>query len=203
MFSGIVAAIGKIKNIYKNKIWTVEIEVDKINIEGFSSPKDSIKVGSSILCSGICLTVKKINGQVLLFDVSNETASVTNFKYWKKNSLINLERSLKVGDEIGGHFVSGHVDDVIIVENITSIDKSKKVKFSINNNLKKYIAEKGSVTLNGISLTVNKVGKNYFEVNIIPFTWDNTNFTQLKTGSLINLEIDLLARYLLNSKNVR
>ena len=203
MFSGIVAAIGKVKNIYKDKIWTVEIEVDKINIEGFSSPKDPIKVGSSILCSGICLTVKDINDQVLLFDVSDETASVTNFKYWKKDSLINLERSLKVGDEIGGHFVSGHVDDVIIVENITNIDKSKKVKFSINNNLKKYIAEKGSVTLNGISLTVNTVGKNHFNVNIIPFTWDNTNFMHIKKGSLVNLEIDLLARYLLNSKNVR
>ena len=161
MFSGIVAAIGKVKKIYNDKIWTVEIEIDKINLEGFLSQKDLIKIGSSILCSGICLTVKQINGQVLLFDVSDETATVTNFKYWKQNSYINLERSLKVGDEIGGHFVSGHVDDIIKVENITNIDKSKKVKFSINDNLKKYIAEKGSVTLNGISLTVNKVGKNY------------------------------------------
>ena len=92
--------------------------------------------------------------------------------------------------------ISGHVDDVIIVENTTNIDKSKKVKFSINNNLKKYIADKGSVTLNGISLTVNKVGKNYFNVNIIPFNLDNTNFMHLKKGSLVNLEIDLLARYL-------
>ncbi len=202
MFSGIVSAIGKVKNIYKDKIWTVEIIIDQITLEDFISKKNLIKIGASILCSGICLTVKKINDNLLTFDVSKETASVTNFNHWKKNTFVNLERSLRVGDEIGGHFVTGHVDGVIKVKNISDIDKSKKVQLSVNKNLKKYIAEKGSITLDGISLTVNNVKENYFEVNIIPFTWNNTSFLYLKEGSPVNVEVDLLARYLLNYKNV-
>ena len=201
MFSGIVSALGKVKNIDKNKIWTVDISIEKISIDGFLSKKNAIKLGSSILCSGICLTVKKIYKNVLTFDVSTETALKTNFLHWNKKTLVNLERSLRVGDEMGGHFVSGHVDDISEVLNITNVDKSKKVQLSMNNKISKYIVSKGSVTLNGISLTINNVEKKYFEVNIIPFTWQNTNFCFLKKGSIVNIEVDLLARYLLNENN--
>ena len=145
--------------------------------------------------------MKKIYKNVLTFDVSTETALKTNFLNWNKKTLVNLERSLRVGDEMGGHFVSGHVDDVSEVLNITNVDKSKKVQLSMNNKISKYIVSKGSVTLNGISLTINNVEKKYFEVNIIPFTWQNTNFCFLKKGSIVNIEVDLLARYLLNENN--
>ena len=201
MFSGIVSALGKVKNIDEKKIWTVDISIEKINLDQFLSKKNTIKLGASILCSGICLTVKKIFDNVLTFDVSTETALKTNFLHWNQKTVINLERSLKVGDEMGGHFVSGHIDDVSEVINITNVDKSKKIRFSMNNKISKYIVSKGSVTLNGISLTINNVEKKYFEVNIIPFTWENTNFCFLKKGSIVNIEVDLLARYLLNQNN--
>ena len=201
MFSGIVSALGKVKNIDKNKIWTVDISIEKNNLDNFVSKENTIKLGSSILCSGICLTVKKVFNKTLTFDVSSETALKTNFLHWDKNSYINLERSLRVGDEMGGHFVSGHVDDVIEIKNITNVDKSKKIQLSMNNKIRKYIVSKGSVTLNGVSLTVNDVEKKYFEVNVIPFTWENTNFSFLNKGSFINIEVDLLARYLLNHDN--
>ena len=201
MFSGIVSALGKVQNIYKNKIWTIDISIEKINLDNFLSIQNSIKLGSSILCSGICLTVKKVFNDVLTFDVSSETALKTNFLHWDKKTYINLERSLRVGDEMGGHFVSGHVDDVVEIINITNIDKLKKIQLSMNNKISKYIVSKGSVTLNGVSLTINDVEKNYFEVNVIPFTWENTNFSFLNKGSIINIEVDLLARYLLNQDN--
>ena len=202
MFSGIVSALGKIENIEKDKIWKVDILIDRINLEEFLTKENPIKLGSSILCSGICLTVNKINKNILSFDVSEETASKTNFLLWKENTIINLERSLRVGDEIGGHFVSGHVDDKIQVKNIFEMNDSKIIQFLFTKKLRKYIAEKGSVTLNGVSLTVNKVKKDYFEVNVIPFTWKNTNLCFLNNGSFVNIEVDLLSRYLLNLKRV-
>ncbi len=199
MFSGIVAAIGKVKIIKKVGIWTVSIIVEKILIEGFISKHNPIKIGASILCSGICLTVKQIKGNLITFDISEETASKTNFLSWKVGTMINLEKSLRVGEEIGGHFVSGHVDKTVEVIKINESEGSRLIRIKINHELKKHIVYKGSITLNGVSLTVNEVGQDFFEVNIIPFTWDNTNFNILKTGSILNLEVDLLSRYLLNS----
>ena len=125
----------------------------------------------------------------------------SNLSFWKVGSIVNLERSLKVGDEIGGHFVSGHVDDVLKVIKINDDKGSKELTIELNKHLKSFVSSKGSITLEGISLTVNDVSSNFFKVNIIPFTWENTNLKYIKVGDYLNVEIDLLARYLLNYKN--
>jgi len=115
---------------------------------------------------------------------------------WKIGNIINLEKSLRVGDEIGGHFVYGHVDTTANVKNIEKISGSYKVVFSINTDFIKYFAQKGSVTIDGVSLTVNEVTSETFSVNIVPFTWDNTSFSNYMVNTVVNIEIDILARYL-------
>tara|TARA_B110000037_G_scaffold118263_1_gene135493 strand:+ start:336 stop:758 length:423 start_codon:yes stop_codon:yes gene_type:complete len=133
---------------------------------------------------------------LLFFDVSNETASKTNFLSWVVGSFVNIERSLKVGDEIGGHFVYGHVDTTALINEIEKIEGSYNLMFELDNSFSKFLASKGSVTIDGVSLTVNDVQQNTFCVNIIPFTWSNTCFSSYKEGSTVNIEIDILARYL-------
>ena len=157
---------------------------------------ETLILGASISCSGICLTLKEIKDNLLFFDVSNETASKTNFLSWVVGSFVNIERSLKVGDEIGGHFVYGHVDTTALINEIEKIDGSYKLMFELDNSFSKFLASKGSVTIDGVSLTVNDVQQNTFCVNIIPFTWSNTCFSSYKEGSTVNIEIDILARYL-------
>ena len=196
MFTGIVSHLGIVESINHLDDWEVCISVikeKKINVESFNQ---SIIVGASISCSGICLTVKKIKNNFLFFDVSNETASKTNFLSWVVGSIVNIERSLKVGDEIGGHFVYGHIDATASINKIQKIEGSFKLTFEIDDNLSKFFALKGSVTIDGVSLTVNDVDKNSFNVNIIPFTWTNTCFSSYIEGSIVNVEIDILARYL-------
>ena len=143
----------------------------------------------------VSLLKKKIE-TTLLFDVSDETVSKTNFNNWKIGDLINLEKSLKVGDEIGGHFVYGHVDTTAKVKEIKKINGSFKVVFLVNKKFMKYFAAKGSVSIDGVSLTVNEILEESFSVNIVPFTWDNTSFKYYKLDTIVNVEIDILARYL-------
>ena len=118
MFSGIISALGNVKNITYNDIYSVDIEITKINLEDFEKSDNLIKIGCSIACSGVCLTLTEKNDNVLTFDISKETMSKTNLSDWKIGSLVNLERALRVGDEIGGHFVTGHVDTVLELQNI-------------------------------------------------------------------------------------
>ena len=198
MFSGIVSALGIVKNIAFNNIYSVDIEIIRINLEDFEKPENMIKVGCSISCSGVCLTLTKKKNNVLTFDVSKETMNKTNLSKWKIGSLVNLERALRVGDEIGGHFVTGHVDTVLELQKIIEEDGSKILFIKLNREISPYIASKGSITIEGISLTVNDVKDNYFNVNIIPFTWDNTNLRDIKVNDFVNVEIDLLSRYLVN-----
>jgi len=141
-------------------------------------------------------SLKKISNNILFFDISNETASKTNFLDWKIGSILNIEKSLKVGDEIGGHFVYGHVDTTASVQSIKQIEGSYKISFFIDSYYFKFIASKGSITIDGVSLTVNEVDLNTFSVNIIPFTWSNTNFKNYVVNTNVNIEIDVLARYL-------
>ena len=122
----------------------------------------------------------------------------TNLSNWKTGDLVNLERALRVGDEIGGHFVTGHVDTVLEIQKILEEDGAKILYIKLNDEISSYIASKGSVTIEGISLTVNDVKNDYFNVNIIPFTWDNTNLKNIKVNEFVNVEIDLLSRYLVN-----
>ena len=195
MFTGLISDIGKILEV--NNSGNVEFTI------GCNYEADSISIGASIAHDGVCLTVtekgktKKQNWYKV--NVSLETINCTklkNFKNgWYPGSLINLERSLKVGDELGGHIVSGHVDGVGLVTKIENIGDSTKVCCSVPDNLIKFIAKKGSIALNGTSLTVNATNGTTFEVNLIPHTKQNTTWDLIKTEDQINVEIDPLARY--------
>ena len=196
MFTGIVSHLGKINQISHPNDWELLVDVINTNNLGNDFKINSIDIGASISCSGICLTLKKISNNTLFFDVSEETKEKTNFSTWKVGSLINLERSLKVGDELGGHFVYGHVDTTAIIKYIKNINGSYKITFNINEDFSKYFAPKGSVSVDGVSLTVNDVGKDFFSVNIIPHTWLNTSFKNYVVGTLVNIEFDILVRYL-------
>ena len=191
MFSGIIENKGFVFKFEKQKDFRLVLDT---NIKY----KD-IKKGSSVCCNGICLTViskkKKKKYTQLSFDVSQETINCSNFNVIEKGDEINIEKSLRVGDEISGHFVFGHVDDTSKLISIKKVGDSHEIKLEISKKIKKFIAKKGSVSLNGISLTVNQVKNNFIVINIIPFTWLNTNLKGLKIGDRINLEVDMLARY--------
>ena len=203
MFSGIISALGVVKNITYNDIYSFDIEIKKINLEEFEESNNLIKIGCSIACSGVCLTLTKKKYNILTFDVSKETMNKTNLSNWKIGDLVNLERALRVGDEIGGHFVTGHVDTVLEVQKIIEEDGSRILYIKLNDEISPYVASKGSITIEGISLTVNEVNNDYFNVNIIPFTWDNTNLSKIKVNDFVNVEIDLLSRYLVNYQKQR
>ena len=203
MFSGIIAALGVVKNITYNDIYSFDIEIKKINLEEFEESNNLIKIGCSIACSGVCLTLTKKKYNILTFDVSKETMNKTNLSNWRIGKLVNLERALRVGDEIGGHFVTGHVDTVLELQKIIEEDGSRILYIKLNDEISPYIASKGSITIEGISLTVNEVNNDYFNVNIIPFTWDNTNLSKIKVNDFVNVEIDLLSRYLVNYQKQR
>ena len=196
MFTGIVSHIGKVNKISHPDDWELLVDVISDNKSDNAFNINSIDLGASISCSGICLTLKKVSNNTLFFDVSNETQEKTNFSTWKVGSLINLEKSLKVGDELGGHFVYGHVDTTAVIRSIEKINGSYKIIFEINEAFLKYFASKGSVSVDGVSLTVNDVKKNFFTVNIVPYTWLHTSFRNYKTGTIVNIEIDILVRYL-------
>ena len=199
MFTGIIDHNGEIIKITKKRNKDISIFV----LTRFK-PKD-IKLGSSICCNGVCLTVCKIkklkNKLELSFDVSNETINCTNFSKLKIGSKINLEKSLRMGDEISGHFVFGHVDEVSKLLTIKRIKGSHQLKFSKSKKLSKYIAKKGSIAIDGVSLTINSTDSKSFSVNIVPYTWEHTNFNELNVNSLINVEVDMLARYV--SQNLK
>ena len=191
MFSGIIENKGFVVKFEKQKDFRLVLDTNL-------KYKD-IKKGSSVCCNGICLTViskkKKKKYTQLSFDVSQETINCSNFNVIKKGDEINIEKSLRVGDEISGHFVFGHVDDTSKLISIKKVGDSHEIKLEISKKIKKFIAKKGSISLNGISLTVNQVKNNFIVLNIIPFTWLNTNLKGLKIGDRINLEVDMLARY--------
>ena len=191
MFSGIIENKGFVFKFEKQKDFRLVLDTNL-------KYKD-IKKGSSVCCNGICLTViskkKKKKYTQLSFDVSQETINCSNFNVIKKGDEINIEKSLRVGDEISGHFVFGHVDDTSKLISIKKVGDSHEIKLEISKKIKKFIAKKGSVSLNGISLTINQVKNNFIVLNIIPFTWLNTNLKGLKIGDRINLEVDMLARY--------
>ena len=196
MFTGIVSHTGKVEYISHPNDWELAISIQKRQqLEGFFD-FDKLNIGASIACSGICLTLKKKSDNILFFDVSDETASKTNFLNWKVGTIINLEKSLKVGDELGGHFVYGHVDTISKIKSIEKINGSYKITFIIQDEFMKYFSPKGSVSVDGVSLTVNEVFNKTFTVNIIPHTWAYTSFFNFKVDTEVNIEIDILARYL-------
>ncbi len=195
MFSGIIENTGIVKEFKKYKDYRLILDTDL-------KFKD-IKKGSSVCCNGVCLTViskKKLTKKTKLsFDVSKETVGCTNFDQLKIGDLINIEKSLKVGDEISGHFVFGHVDETAVLISSKKIGGSYELKFKISKKVRKLVAKKGSISINGISLTINNIKRDVISLNIIPYTWNRTNLHKLKIGNRINLEVDMLARYVTQS----
>jgi len=197
MFTGIVIDVGIIKSLKKTKK-EIEMTIYTENIA-------SLKEGMSISCAGICLTVVSFKNyeKGYLFNVfaSNETLSKTTLSNYEEGNRINLEKSLALGDEMDGHIVQGHVDGVAEITKIERDGESTRFTFKIEPNLVKFIAPKGSVALDGTSLTVNNVDNDKFDVNLIPYTLAHTTWKHNSKGDRVNIEVDILSRYVLNNKN--
>ena len=197
MFTGIISDVGTILEVTQMGDTRYVIET--------SYDTQGIDIGASIACSGVCLTViEKMETPSPRFAVeaSAETLNVTTAKKWAVGTKLNLERALKMGDELGGHIVSGHVDGIAEIKSIEPDGASLRFVFAATEELAMFIASKGSVTLDGTSLTVNEVRGNNFGVNMIPHTQAVTTWGQSKSGDLINIEIDVLARYVARLKEV-
>ena len=187
MFTGIITDIGELISLDKQGDW-------QLRIKTHWNTKD-IDIGASIACSGICLTLLDRKGDCFDVSASMETVTTTTLNTWQLGKKINLERALRVGDELGGHIVSGHVDGIITLSEIKPDNDSYRLKFLIDDKFKGLIASKGSVCIDGISLTVNSVTDSNFDVNIISHTWNETTLGNCVVGDTANLEIDMLARY--------
>jgi len=187
MFTGIITDKGKVRTITPGGDTRFEFST------GFDV--SSIDIGASICCSGACLTVVKKGDGWFGADVSAETLSKTTLGTWQEGTPVNFERALKLGDEMGGHIVSGHVDGVATLTSIADEGDSKRLQFEAPDDLKFLIAAKGSITLDGVSLTVNEVKGRSFGINVILHTQKQTTLGDLKEGDRVNLEIDMLARY--------
>ena len=191
MFSGIIKNTGKISKIYKKN--------NNCIIEIISNIKFSkTEIGSSISCSGTCLTLEKFKGNLSKFYISKETLKRTNFKSLSKGDLLNLEKSLKYGDRISGHFVQGHVDATSTIKKIDFVGNSWFINFKLSKKYKKYLVQKGSISINGVSLTISKVLKDGFQIVIIPHTLKMTNLMYLKEKDEVNVEFDILGKYMKN-----
>ena len=188
MFSGIIEDLGKVKKISPNGDMTSIIIQSNLFLSDH-------KNGDSIAVDGVCLTITNLQDDLAHFDLSPETNNVCELL--RVDKLVNLERAIKYNDMINGHLVTGHVDSVVSLEKIESISENYILNLKLKNeSLKKYIATKGSVALNGVSLTVNNVNNDCFSVNIVPYTYQKTNFHQLKVGMQLNIEVDIMARYI-------
>jgi riboflavin synthase len=195
MFTGIVTDVGRVAEVVSGGDTRFSIET--------AYDIDGIELGASIACDGACLTVVALEPGRFSVTASAETLACTTLGAWRAGRRINLERALKVGDELGGHIVSGHVDGVAEVVERRAEGDSVRFVFEVPERLAPYIAPKGSVALNGVSLTVNEVRDSRFGVNIIPHTQAKTTFDSCQVGDLLNLEIDLLARYVARLSEAR
>jgi riboflavin synthase len=186
MFTGIITDLGKVKHAGDDGMFEIETKFDL----------STIPQGASIACNGVCLTLIEKTASSFTAHVSPETLSCTTLSSWQAGTPINLEQPLKVGEELGGHIVSGHVDGVGEVTSKTPEGENMRFQFKAPKDLYRFIAPKGSVTINGVSLTVNEVEGDIFGVNIIPHTQNVTTFGTLNVGDKVNIEIDMLARYM-------
>lgn len=187
MFTGIVTDLGVVRAVRGHGDIRLEIETHY--------DMGGVPNGASICCSGVCLTVVDKGAKWFAVSVSAETLACTTIGEWCNGTSVNLERALKVGDELGGHIVSGHVDGVATVVSITRENESCRFVFEVPDELKGFMSPKGSVALDGVSLTVNEVAANRFGVNLIPHTLAVTTFGSAKPGGRVNMEVDMLARY--------
>ena len=190
MFTGIIESVGHVQQITpRSGDVRLTIATAKLDLA-------DVKLGDSIASNGICLTVIELTGQGFVADVSNETLRRTSLGTWKVGSQVNLEKALMPTSRLGGHIVSGHVDGLGEIVSFKPDARSLQYQVKAPDELAKYIAEKGSITVDGISLTVNAIDGAIFSLNIVPHTAQETNVNTWKVGSIVNLEVDLLARYL-------
>ena len=195
MFNGIIYNTGKIKYIKKT---------NQSIIIGVSTSLRISKeeIGSSISCDGVCLTVSKISKKLVYFYISYETIKRSNFKKIRLNQIINIEKSLRFGQKISGHFIQGHVDTTAKIKKLILIDKSWVLNLELNDRkLLKFLEEKASISINGVSLTISKVLKKTFELNIIPHTLKLTNLKNLKANDIVNVELDIFGKYIYKYTN--
>ena len=190
MFTGIISAIGDITNL-EERAGDARLTIRTGNLS-----LTDVQLGDSIACNGACLTVIELTGQGFVADVSVETLNLTTIGNWQTGSRINLEKAMRATDRLGGHIVSGHIDGIGEVVALEEDARSWRFRIRAPREIAKYIAHKGSITLDGTSLTVNIVDGAEFELNIIPHTMTHTVMGDYKIGSKVNLEVDLVARYL-------
>ena len=188
MFTGIIEDIGTIQEIrIQSEGATIKIETSKIT--------DGIKIGDSISVNGVCLTATHVGNNYFLCDISMETLRRSSLSRAKQGARVNLERALMVGDRLGGHFVLGHVDDVGNFTRKTPSGDGFEMTFDFPETLARYMVHKGSIAVNGISLTISRLDKGSFSISVIPHTLESTNLKQLLIGDIVNLEVDVLGRY--------
>ena len=189
MFTGLVEEVGKVVSLKKSPegaLLTVETSLG------------DIKIGDSVAVNGACLTVVDIDQQRVSFELSPETLKRTNLGLLKTGDFVNLERALRVGDRLGGHIVQGHVDFTARITSFKNLGKHRELVIEIPTGWEKYFVEKGSIALDGISLTVNTVQGNKISINIIPHTYKHTNLKYKKVGDLLNVETDIVGKYVIN-----
>ena len=189
MFNGIIKSTGTIKNIKKGKKSMMLSIYSNLKLK-----KNSL--GDSISCDGVCLTLTSKKNKLLTFYLSDETIKRSNFSQIKIGKIINMEKSLKYGEIVSGHYTQGHVDTVGKILNIKIVDKTWIIQIKTPNQFNKYIVEKASIHINGVSLTVSKKKSKFFEINIIPHTLKLTNLKSLKANDLVNIEFDIFGKYL-------
>lgn len=188
MFTGLIETTGTIKKISdKNNYLVFDIEA--------IFDDDKHKIGDSVACDGICLTIVSFDKQTFTVEVSQETIDKTIAANYKIGSTLNLERPLKVGDRLGGHFVSGHIDDTGLVIDAKAVGASEELTVTFDKNFELLVVDKGSITINGVSLTVNCVIENTLTVNLIPHTLESTNLKNLRAEDKVNLEFDIIGKY--------
>jgi riboflavin synthase len=190
MFTGIILKMGNMVSLEKKSSIEITIDVDL---------SKNIKIGDSIAVNGACLTVIQINSNRYKFNLSRETLRLSNFDDLIKGSFVNIELPLTLNDFLSGHLVSGHLDGTVRVKSINRGVESSKICFTYQDrSWKNFLVNKGSITLNGISLTITDVKGSFFSVNVIPHTFNTTSFKYLKIGERVNIELDLIAKYLYN-----
>jgi len=186
MFTGIVDDLGVVANIAKfDDYWDISI----------SSNFDEINLGESISVNGVCLTVSSIDELTLNFQIISETLNVSSLDLLKVGDKVNLERSMMLHNRIDGHLVQGHVESIGKMISKTSLDGETKVKIKVDKNIMKYCIYKGSITIDGISLTISNLGENFIDICVIPYTLDNTTLGYKEPGSFLNIETDMIAKY--------
>lgn len=190
MFTGIIEATGSIRSIRETGgDWRIAVASNMLDVS-------DVQVGDSIAVSGVCLTVVSLGDDSFSADVSRETLVCTTLQQWREGSRVNLEKALMAQSRLGGHIVSGHVDGIAELRSRRQDGRSERLAFQVPQELARYIAHKGSVCIDGVSLTVNEVNGTQFGVNIIPHTAERTTLQDLRAGSKVNIEVDVISRYL-------